>query len=111
MPPIQEKALEFDRRVVFCVALDVNGYLPTHNLKFSQPQGKDPVWNAANSRNRRLFDDRVGLKAGQNTAPFLLQVYRRDMGGGQFVMMKDVSAPVLVGGRHVGGGRSGYRSG
>lgn len=107
-PPIQEAALTLDPRIVFCAAVDRNGYLPTHNLKFSQPQGADPVWNAANSRNRRIFDDRVGLKAGRNTAPFLLQVYRRDMGGGEFRMMKDVSAPITVKGRHWGGLRLAY---
>ena len=109
LPPIQEAALDFDPRVVFCAAVDRNGYLPTHNRKFSHPQSADPVWNAANSRNRRIFDDRVGLKAGRNTEPFLLQVYRRDMGGGAFMMMKDLSAPIFVGGQHWGGLRLAYR--
>jgi methyl-accepting chemotaxis protein len=31
------------------------------------------------------------------------------MGGGTFVLMKDVSAPVMVRGRHWGGVRMGYR--
>lgn len=108
LPPIQDAMLEFDSKIVFCAAIDPHGYLPTHNTKFSQLQGDDPVWNAANSRNRRLFDDRVGLKAGRNTEPFLLQVYRRDMGAGQFVMMKDLSAPIYVDGKHWGGLRVGY---
>ncbi|MEP4195884.1 MAG: methyl-accepting chemotaxis protein [Aliishimia sp.] len=103
LPAIQEPALDFDERVVFCAAVDKNGYLPTHNLKFSQPQSDDPVWNTGNCRNRRIFDDRVGMKAGTSTSPFLCQVYRRDMGGGNFTMMKDVSAPIYVGGRHWGG--------
>jgi methyl-accepting chemotaxis protein len=107
-PPVQEAALALDQRVVFCAAVDRNGYLPTHNARFSQPQGPDPVWNAANARNRRMFDDRVGLKAGRNTTPFLLQVYRRDMGGGEFRMMKDLSAPIRVNGRHWGGLRLAY---
>lgn len=107
-PPVQEEALALDKRIVFCAAVDRNGYLPTHNRKFSQPQGGDPVWNAANCRNRRMFNDRVGLAAGRNMAPFLLQVYRRDMGGGKFLMMKDVSAPILVNGRHWGGLRLAY---
>ena len=108
-PAIQEAMLELDARVVFCAAVDRNGYLPTHNKKFSQPQGDDPVWNAANCRNRRIFDDRVGLKSGQSKAPFLLQVYRRDMGGGNMVMMKDLSAPIMVSGRHWGGLRLAYK--
>lgn len=109
LPDIQEEVLGLDPRVVFCAAVDRNGYLPTHNRKFSKPQGADPVWNAANCRNRRIFDDRVGLKAGRSTAPFLLQVYRRDMGGGQSVLMKDLSAPIRVNGRHWGGLRLAYR--
>jgi len=109
LPEVQEPVLGLDPRVAFCAAIDRNGFLPTHNRKFSQPQGSDPVWNAAHCRNRRMFDDRVGLAAGRNTRPFLLQTYRRDMGGGQFAPMKDVSAPIFVQGRHWGGVRIGYK--
>ena len=65
--------------------------------------------NTANGRNRRIFNDRVGLRAGQNTKPFLLQSYRRDMGG-IFVAMKDASAPIFVQGRHWGGLRLAYKA-
>src|SRR3546814_4652314 len=41
LPPIQEPALQFDERVVFCACVDVNGYLPTHHLKFGEPQGSE----------------------------------------------------------------------
>ncbi|HYD68204.1 methyl-accepting chemotaxis protein [Azospirillum sp.] len=109
LPGIQEPVLAENDRIVFCVALDTNGFLPTHNRKFSQPQGPDPVWNAANCRNRRMFNDRVGLSAGRNVKPFLLQTYRRDMGGGKYALMKDVSAPVMVRGRHWGGLRVAYK--
>lgn len=108
-PAVQERILEMDEKVIFSAAVDRNGYLPTHNNKFSHPQGSDPVWNNANCRNRRIFNDRTGLAAGQNTKPFLLQTYRRDMGGGNFVLMKDLSAPIMVKGKHWGGLRIGYR--
>ncbi len=109
LPAIQEPMLDLSPNVVFCAAVDRNGFLPTHNRKFSAPQGKDPVWNAANCRNRRLFTDRTGLGAAQNRKRFLLQTYRRDMGGGKFVLMKDLSAPLMVLGRHWGGLRLAYR--
>lgn len=109
LPDIQEAALKMSSNVVFCAAVDTHGYLPTHNRKFSKPQSDDPVWNTANCRNRRIFDDRVGLKAGRSTAPFLQQTYRRDMGGGDFPMMKDFSAPIFVNGRHWGGLRLAIR--
>ncbi len=110
LPDIQEPLLAANDKIVFSAAIDRNGFLPTHNRKFSHPQRPgDPVWNAANCRNRRMFNDRVGLAAGRNTKPFLLQTYRRDMGGGRFALMKDVSAPIVVRGRHWGGFRIGYR--
>lgn len=110
LPAIQEPVLQISPAVVFCAAVDRNGYLPTHNLKFSAPQRPgEPVWNAANCRNRRMFNDRVGLAAGRNTQAFLVQTYRRDMGGGQFALMKDVSAPISVQGRHWGGLRLAYK--
>ena len=110
LPAIQEKAIGADERIAFCAAVDENGYLPTHNRKFSQPQRPvDPAWNTANCRNRRIFNDRVGLSAGRNVEPFLLQTYRRDMGAGQFVLMKDISAPITVNGRHWGGLRLAIR--
>jgi methyl-accepting chemotaxis protein len=111
LPDVQERVLGMDGAIVFCAAVDRNGFLPTHNRKFSQAQRPDdPVWNAANCRNRRLFNDRVGGRAGANTGPVLVQAYRRDMGG-QFVMMKDISAPIFVNGRHWGGFRIGVRLG
>lgn len=109
-PAIQEPVLATDERIVFCAASDRNGYLPTHNAKFSLPQKQDVAWNTANSRNRRIFDDRVGLAAGRSTAPFLFQAYRRQMGSGEVVMMKDVSAPIFVRGRQWGALRLGYRA-
>jgi methyl-accepting chemotaxis protein len=110
LPEIQEAMLRFSDKVAFSAAVDRNGYLPTHNKKVSQPQGPDPVWNAANCRNRRIFNDRTGLAAGRNTRKFLLQTYRRDMGGGRYVLMKDLSAPITVFGRHWGGFRVGFKA-
>lgn len=104
LPAIIDTIAGASADVVFCAAVDENGYLPTHNAKFSQAQKRDdPVWNNANCRNRRIFNDRVGLAAGKSTEPFLVQTYRRDMGGGVFTLMRDISAPIFVGGRHWGG--------
>jgi methyl-accepting chemotaxis protein len=109
LPPIQDPIQKSDPRIVFCVAWAKGGYLPTHNPNYRLPQGTDPVWNNANCRNRRLFSDRAVRKVAANTKPFLLQTYRRDMGGGNFVLMKDVSSPIHVRGRHWGAFRMGFR--
>ncbi|MGA7480707.1 MAG: methyl-accepting chemotaxis protein [Bradyrhizobium sp.] len=109
LPAIQDPIQKSDPRIVFCVAWARGGYLPTHNPNYRLPQGKDPIWNNANCRNRRIFNDRTVKKVAANTKPFLLQTYRRDMGGGNFVLMKDVSSPILVRGRHWGAFRMGFR--
>ena len=109
LPPIQDPVQKIDPRIVFSVAWAKGGYLPTHNPNYRQPQGPDPVWNNANCRNRRLFNDRAVKKVADNTKPFLLQTYRRDMGGGKFVLMKDLSSPIHVRGRHWGALRIGFR--
>jgi methyl-accepting chemotaxis protein len=109
LPQIQDPIQKSDPRVVFCVAWAKGGYLPTHNPNYRLPQGSDPVWNNANCRNRRLFNDRAVKKVAANTKRFLLQTYRRDMGGGNFVLMKDVSSPIFIRGRHWGAFRMGVR--
>jgi methyl-accepting chemotaxis protein len=109
LPAIQDPIQKIDPRVVFCVAWSKGGYLPTHNPNYRLPQGADPVWNNANCRNKRLFNDRAVKKVAANTKPFLLQTYRRDMGGGNYVLMKDVSSPIYVRGRHWGAFRMGFR--
>ena len=109
LPSIQDPIQKSDPRIAFCVAWAKGGYLPTHNPNYRLPQGPDPVWNNANCRNRRLFSDRAVKKVAANTKPFLLQTYRRDMGGGNFVLMKDLSSPIVIRGRHWGAFRMGFR--
>ena len=109
LPAIQDPIQKSDSRIAFSVAWAKGGYLPIHNPNYRLPQGKDPVWNNANCRNRRLFNDRAVKKVAANTKPFLLQTYRRDMGGGILVLMKDVSSPIFIQGRHWGAFRIGFR--
>ena len=108
LPDIQEPLLASDRRMVFCVAVDRNGYLPVHNMIYSKPQRPgDVLWNAVHSRNRRIFDDRAGLSAGRVVRPYLIQNYPRNMGD-RIVMMWEIDAPIRVFGKHWGGLRTAY---
>jgi len=110
LPQVQDKALELSDKVVFCIAVDRNGYIPCHNRQYNQPQRPgDVAWNTAHSRGRRIFNDRTGLASARNQRPFLLQTYRRDMGGGNFVVMKEAAAPIVVDGRHWGGLRLAFK--
>nr|WP_100549540.1 MULTISPECIES: methyl-accepting chemotaxis protein [unclassified Pseudomonas] len=110
LPPIQQNALFSSDLLEACVAVNVDGYLPRHIDKYHHPQrAGDRAWNQANCRSRRLYDDRVGLRAARSTEPFLLQYYRRDMGNGTYMVLKSLSSPVTVNGRHWGALRLGYR--
>ena len=106
--PLHDAVLGFDQRVVFCAPTDHNRMIPCHNPQFRAPQGPDPVWNASHWRNRRLYLDKTASAVSASEAPFLLQTYRRDMGGGVFALMKDASAPIRVRGRLWGGLRVCY---
>ena len=108
-PQVQERVLGMNAKVVFCIAADRNGYISTHNKLYCNPQQCDVIWDTAHSRYRRIFNDRTGLSSARNTRPFLLQTYRRDMGGGNFVVMKEVAAPIKVNGKHWGGLRLAFK--
>ncbi|WP_248308632.1 methyl-accepting chemotaxis protein [Bosea sp. 124] len=110
LPPLMARMLASDPRLLFTVPIDRNGFIPVHNDAYAQPQrGGDPLWNAAHSRNRRIFDDRAGIAAARSVRPFLVQAYLRDMGGGVTEMVREVDAPLRVNGRHWGGVRMAYR--
>ncbi|MFN8762017.1 MAG: methyl-accepting chemotaxis protein [Burkholderiales bacterium] len=96
--------------VVYCVAFDQRLYVGTHNARWTKEQkAGDPAWNLTNCRQRRIMTDRTCQTAVENKRRFLLQTYRRDMGDGNMVIMKDCSAPIYVNGRHWGALRKGYR--
>ena len=105
-PPIQEPILEGIAEVAYAGAVDVNGYFPTHNKRFSKPLTGDEKVDFMNNRTKRIFNDPVGKKCGAHEQPFLLQTYRRDTGE----IMHDLSVPIYVQGRHWGGFRLGYRT-
>jgi len=92
-----------DKNIIFAVAVDKNGYLPTHNTRFQKPITGNREQDKVGNRTKRVFNDPVGLKAAQNTERGLQQVYYRDTGE----VMWDVSSPVFVKGKHWGGFRIG----
>jgi DNA-binding FrmR family transcriptional regulator len=101
---MEDEYLEKNEQVVFAVLVDRNGYLPTHNTRYSRPLTGDPETDRLGNRSKRIFNDPVGLAAARNRQELLMQVYFRDTGE----KMWDISAPVYVKGRHWGGFRIGY---
>ena len=102
LPGIQERMLELSPKVVFCAAVDRNGFVPIHSPAAPGRPGSDPVFRDASGASRRVFDDRTTLAAARSRRRFLLQAWRCEIGGGQFALMRDLSAPIFVDGRHWG---------
>jgi methyl-accepting chemotaxis protein len=102
---IEESILARSPTIIFTVMVDKNGYLPTHNQRYSQPLTGNKASDLVNNRTKRIFNDRTGLAAAQSTAPFLIQKYQRDTGE----TMADLSIPIVIDGKHWGAVRIGYR--
>jgi len=104
--PIEEAVLGKSAAIVFAVLVDKNGYLPTHNVRYSMPLTGNLAADLVNNRTKRIFNDKTGLAAARSVAPFLVQRYQRDTGE----TMVDLSVPVMLRGEHWGAVRIGYRA-
>jgi len=102
---IEESILAKSPTILFTVLVDRNGYLPTHNQRYSMPLTGNMASDLVNNRTKRIFNDRTGIAAARNEAAFLLQRYQRDTGE----TLVDLSVPVLVRGHHWGAVRIGFR--
>ena len=102
---ILDSYLKMSSRFAFFVATDRNGYLPTHNSKFSQPMTGNKEEDSKKNRTKVIFNDRTGLAAARNKAPYLLQPYSRDTGE----IMYDLSVPLYVRNQHWGCVRVGFK--
>ena len=101
--PIYDEAVREIQGAIFTLCVDSNGYAPTHCSKFSQPLTGDYKTDLIKSRDKRMFNDPVGLRAAKNESKFLLQTYVRDTGE----VMADLSMPIYVKGKHWGAIRLG----
>ncbi|MBS4096545.1 MAG: methyl-accepting chemotaxis protein [Sulfuricella sp.] len=92
--------------LIYALAVDINGYAPTHNSAVSQPPSGDVDTDTRLCRNKRIFDDPVGIKLARNTEPSLFQTYVRDTGE----VLNDLSMPIYIGGKHWGAVRIGFKT-
>jgi methyl-accepting chemotaxis protein len=119
LPAILEPYLQLLPNVQYAVCVGPQNYLPTHNRQYSKPQGPDPVWNAANCRNRMVHKHQRTFTLAKNPADagdekvgsVRLFTRRRDLGGGQYQMVKTAVSPVWIRGRHWGPASIGYTLG
>lgn len=88
----------------FSVAVDQNGYAPVHNSWCSKAMSGDLETDLINSRDQRIFNDAVSLRAARNLQRFFLQTYVRDTGE----ILTELDLPIHINGQHWGGLRLGF---
>jgi methyl-accepting chemotaxis protein len=85
--------------VIYSLAMDNYGYVPTHHAEFSQPQTGDPQHDLFHSRHKRFFrGSRAEVRRAENTNSSLFQTILRDTGE----IINDLSVPIHVNGKHWG---------
>jgi len=100
--PVLDDAVAADHRVLATAIVDANGFLPTHISSRSLPQGSDALWNAEHCRNRRFFMDEQTAAHLKSEAPFTMETYRQDLGGGRYRPVKSICIPLRIKGRRWG---------
>ncbi|MDY0360904.1 MAG: hypothetical protein RBR08_05595 [Desulforegulaceae bacterium] len=80
-----------DPTIEYAVALDKNGYLPTHNTKYQQALTFDEKRDLKTNRTKRIFTDEIIARAN-SSEEVLVQEYKMDNGE----TIADVSAPIYV---------------
>ncbi len=98
-----EEALRFIPGCIYAVGVNTDGYLSSHNLKFSKPLTGDDAVDIAGNRCNRKFENPGELRAAKNTNPVLLRTYRRDTGE----VLCDIAMPIEIDGRLWGNVRVG----
>jgi methyl-accepting chemotaxis protein len=82
----------------------MDGYMPAHLSKASQPATGNYEVDLVYSRDRRKMTDAGAIRAGQSTADFLFQTYVRDTGQ----VLSDLGMPIMLQGRRWGTLRVGF---
>jgi methyl-accepting chemotaxis protein len=98
-----EKCLGEVPGCAYAVAVNIDGYLSAHNLKFSKPLTGDPAADLVGNRTCRKFENPGELRAAKNTLPVLVRTYVRDTGE----LLCDIALPIEVSGRLWGNVRVG----
>lgn len=99
---IYQRALDEFAWLAVVIAVDGNGYAPTHVRQYSVHKGEQEH-DFVFSRHKRKYDDPVGLRSARNEAPYLAQTYLQS-GTGR--ILTDISVPIFVQGRQWGNLRS-----
>jgi len=101
----EDKALGRATGLQYAIMTDINGYVPAHNTRFSQPLTGVSAQDYVNNRTKRIFGDLASIIAARSEKKYFLQKVTLETGD----IIYDLSVPVMVKGKHWGCVRIGYR--
>jgi len=106
MTPLYDQWATCIPGTAYALCTNLDGYMPAHLSKASQPPTGNYEIDLVNSRDRRKMTDAGALRARASEAPFLFQTYVRDTGE----VLSDLAMPILLEGRRWGTLRVGFTS-
>ncbi len=101
---ILDNYLNKNNKIIYVMAVDKYGYLPSQNSKFSHSHVGNKEDLFKKDKEKRILNDRIGLAASKNKTTCLVQQYFLDSGE----EIKDFSIPLFLRNRHWGAVRFGY---
>lgn len=100
--PLFDRIVAEHPEVKMSSAGDMNGFLPTHISDCSRAPTGDLEHDTAHCRNGRILLDAIDAAAKRSDAPFFMAVYRQEGDGTNYVTVRNVYMPVVIGGRRWG---------
>ncbi len=85
------------------IAVDVNGYAPIHNRRYSKPLTGDPKVDLVGNRTMRIFNNPQELRFAQNVSKCAFRTYCRDTGE----VVTELAMPISIAGKLWGNIRAG----
>ena len=90
------------QHVLACACTDRNGFLPTHLTQRSRTPTGDVDHDTEYCRNGRIMLYAADRKAKASNEPYMLAVYRQEGDGRDYLVVRNVYVPLVIGGKRWG---------
>ncbi|WP_090200943.1 methyl-accepting chemotaxis protein [Erythrobacter sp. HL-111] len=109
--PILNRSTDAVAESIATVCVDVNGFMPTHNDRYSQAPTGDIAHDTQYCRNGRILPEEAKDDGRDTTAPFRAYVFRYAPDGERYVVQRSIYVPLRFGGERWGSLKFAYSFG
>lgn len=95
-----------DPNILYAIAMDTNGYVPTHNTRYQKEHTGDHQQDYYGNRTKRILNDPITVNAIRNDQESIIQRFVFD----SKIDAWDISSPIFVNGKHWGCFSVGYKA-